>query len=314
MAAPQALSINVGLNQVTSNVFQADPLFRCEDDATAMRDLAKAAGFDVDFVFPTTGKPGLLLGQDATLANVTATIEDAAEALKLEGGILLFTFAGHGTFRVLEPDQSEPDGQDETIVLTDHMLLDNAWKNDLWPQFGANVRAVAIADCCNSGGVFTSLRMFAGRLLHSLQRSMNAAAGMLGLHAALFNFAPDRIRSISQAQRRIELESFPEIYAEQTAVPSPPKSIVVPRIMLAACGENENAKEGPTHGRFTEALLSVWQAGAASPVPGASLVFHNTYAKFMDEIKSKFSQSSQHPQLISEGQPDFTNQHPFSIK
>ena len=312
MAAPKALSINVGLNKVTSTVFQASPLLCCEADATAMRDLAKAAGFDVDFVFPSKGKPGLLLGQDATLENVTAAIKDAAEALKLDGGLFLFTFAGHGTFRVLEPGESEPDGQDETTVLADHMLLDNAWKNDLWPRFGANVRAVAIADCCNSRGVFTSLSMFAGRFLHSLQRSMNAIAGRLGLHAR-FNFAPDRIRSISQRQRRIELKRFPKIYAEQTAVSSPTNSIVVPRIVLAACGENENAKEGPTHGRFTEALLSVWQAGAASPVPGASLVFHNTYDKFMDEIKSKFSQSSQHPQLISEGQPDFTNQHPFSI-
>src|SRR6185369_15992203 len=120
---PKAISIHVGVNEVTSNVFHAPPLHHAEDDAMAMFDLAKKAGFEANWKSTKTGKSSLLLGPDATYSNVTKAVLDAANDLD-PGSIFLFTFSGHGDASFLDHPAVPEDGKNETIVLTDHLLFD----------------------------------------------------------------------------------------------------------------------------------------------------------------------------------------------
>src|SRR3954468_11790747 len=97
------ISVNVGLNDVTSNVFHADRLEGCENDATAMHDIAVAQGFE---------SATLLIGADATLDKVVNAVKAAAGRLE-EDDLFLFTFAGHGTFKVVPTATEEEDKHDE---------------------------------------------------------------------------------------------------------------------------------------------------------------------------------------------------------
>lgn len=52
-------------------------------------------------------------------------------------------------------------------MLADHLLFDIVWKNDLWPSFPADTRAIVIADCYKAGGAFTeidALKLSLGRV------------------------------------------------------------------------------------------------------------------------------------------------------
>ena len=299
----KGISINVGINQVKSSTFSAPPLNCCEADANAMFNLACApggAGFLPGWKSPLKNQGAPLLGDDATFKNVVDAIHAAAAALD-PGDVFLFTFAGHGVQTILKPGEAEPDGVNETVVLVDHMILDSFWNSDLWPSFKPGVRAVAIADCCHGKGVFTNLFM------ESLKQLFAQALKTLGFLSSADSSEAvrngKRVREIDDAERRKELNTFKEFYDSQRAVPSPPKSIDVSRILLSACQANEDAVEDTSHGAFTQALLNVWNNGG----------FQGDYKKFIKDIRSTITGTDQHPDLAQEGQPDFTSQRPFSI-
>jgi Caspase domain len=306
---PQAISLNVGINRVKSTVFSAEDLKRCEDDARSMFKIAANAGFESAWRNPDTDLPEPLLGDAATFDNVVGAIHNAAEKLKkVGGGVFLFTFAGHGTQKTLETGVAEPDGNDESVVLADHLLFDIVWKNDLWPSFGANARAIVIADCCRAGGAFTALDALR-RSLARVKDFVMRVAETFGLRGPEPAVQSERVvRRLAPQEQEKELDAFKDFYDKQAALP--PQGILVSRVLLSACGAREDAVELDHHGAFTQALLDVWNDGA---FPGPKPEFNDNYIGFMDAIKSKFNDPNQHPQIRQEGQPDFTNQRPFSI-
>jgi len=295
----KGISIHVGVNQVTSTVFSAPKLNHCEDDANAMFDLATKAGF----------KPAVLLGKTATLANVVKAIQDAADELE-SGETFLFTFSGHGS-RESNDNFIEPDGRDETIVLSDHLLLDTFWLNDLWPRFKSGVRAIVVADSCHAGGAFTALDSLILSLMSMKNFIMRRLAEMFGLRDSGSARQLRRVvRRLRDQEKKKELAAFKDIYDQQASVVAPPQGITVSRVILSACKAGEEAIELEGHGAFTQALLDIWGQGA---FPGPNGVFANNYIGLMDAIKNKFNDPNQHPQLRQEGQPDFTSEPPFSI-
>ena len=308
---PQAISLNVGINRVKSTVFSAEDLKRCEDDAESMFKIAAEAGFESAWRNPATDLPEPLLGDAATFDNVTRAIHKAADEFKKNGGgVFLFTFAGHGTQKALKTGVAEPDGKDESIVLADHLLFDIVWKNDLWPAFGANVRAIVIADCCRAGGAFTGSDAFSLLLAHA-KDFITRAAEMFGFRRPEPAVQSERIvRRLDPQEQEKELKAFKDFYDKQAAAPAPPQGILVSRVLLSACGAGEDAVELDAHGAFTQALLDVWNDGA---FPAPNNEFTDNYIGLMDAIKGKFNDPNQHPQIRQEGQPDFTNQRPFSI-
>jgi metacaspase-1 len=311
----KGISIHVGVNQPAA--FPESELKHCEDDANAMFQLGTDAGFS---------PASRLLSKDATFDNVVNAIHAAADELK-EGDTFLFTFAGHGTQDVILNTTQEPDGRDETMVLADHLLFDNFWRSDLWPRFKPGVRAIAIADCCNSGGVFRILHFLTQTLREietqppNLAIRVEAASRLLVRTSRTLNlrkssdesqmFFPQRfeypdlghlvMRTIPQEARQRELDDFKAFYAKQLVPPSEP--ITLDRLLLSACEEGEDALEGEKHGAFTQALIDVWNGGK----------FVGNYRDFMTQIRSEFSGTIQHPDMKPDPLPNFSSEHPFTI-
>ena len=276
----RGISVNVGLNKVTSSVFHATELDGCENDATAMRDIAVAQHFE---------SATLLVGPMATLDSVVNAVKSAAGKLE-SGDLFLFTFAGHGTFKVVPASAEEVDKHDESIVLTDHLLIDNFWRNELWPKFKPGVRVIAVADCCHSGTVLVS----------DEQPSLEAVKGG-GKRSGTQHQTKVKVRELADEERQKELAEFSQIYETQLAPAG--KQINCTRIFLSACLDNQKASDGAKHGAFTKALLDVWANGG----------FTGNYNEFMDKIKVSFNNSSQTPNLTAFGSPDFSNQKPFTV-
>jgi metacaspase-1 len=139
----KGLSLHIGLNRVDDNAYgmAVPPLRGCENDARDMLALARAQQFEAS---------QLLLTPDATVANVTRAISDAASTLKA-GDFFLLTYSGHGS-QMRDATGEEPDGLDETWVCYDRQLLDDELYA-LWGQFQPGVRIVVLSDSCHSGTV-----------------------------------------------------------------------------------------------------------------------------------------------------------------
>jgi hypothetical protein len=311
----KGISIHVGVNRPA--FFPQSKLTHCEDDANAMLKISKAAGF----------APTLFLGSNATFDNVVNAIKQAAVDLNEAGSTFLFTFSGHGTQDPTFDLTTEPDGFDETIALSDHLLFDNFWRSDLWPRFQPGVRAIAVADCCHGGGVFLILHLLsealsateaqipglaphlevASLLLSRTSRILSVRKSSLGSRMFFAQpFSEPRIgqlivRRIPEGARQKELDDFNEFYEKQRVPPT--KSITVERLFLAACNENEDAVEGQQHGAFTQVLLDVWDHGG----------FTGNYREFMSQIQSKFTATIQHPVIRPDPLPAFSSETPFTI-
>lgn len=260
------ISVNVGLNKVTSNVFHADPLDGCENDAVAMHKIAtEQRGFDKNL-------STLLVGPDATLDKVISAVETAAGKLNA-GDLFLFTFAGHGSFKVVPATAGELDKHDESIVLADHLLIDNSWRSNLWPQFKEGVRVIAIADCCHSGTI-----------LESDELPSEAEARHRHRQTKRLRVKPF-MRELKLKERDAELNKFPQLYIAQLVETG--NKIKCTRLFLSACDDGQKAADGPKHGAFTGQFLKVWDDGN----------FPGTYVELMDQIKAPFVGTPQTPQI-----------------
>jgi hypothetical protein len=275
------ISVNVGLNKVTSSVFHAAPLQGCENDARAMHAIAIKKNFDAN-------RSKLLIGPDATLDKVVNAVTAAAEKLN-SGDLFLFTFAGHGTFKIAPTAVEENDRHDESIVLADHLLIDNFWRNKLWPKFKPGVRALAVADCCHSGTI----------VLSGLMPAPSTASRPPRVNPT--QKVEWRPRELADEEREKELAAFPNVYKKQLAPAA--QVISCTRLFLSACLDNQKAADGPQNGAFTAALLNVWNNGG----------FTGNYNQFIDKIKEPFKNSRQTPNLTPFGSPDFRTQRPFTI-
>lgn len=91
----------------------------------------------------------------ATRSNILAAVTAAASALKAKD-TLVFYFSGHGGQQP-DADGDEFDGQDETMLAYDHVLVDDDL-SEVWTGFRRGVRIIMISDSCNSGKNYRNLR------------------------------------------------------------------------------------------------------------------------------------------------------------
>jgi uncharacterized caspase-like protein len=302
------ISVNVGLNKVNSTVFSAQPLKGCENDAQAMFNIAKTRGFDMD-------RSKLLLGAEATHEAVSNAVAQAAEVLK-PGDLFFFSFAGHGTFRILNSGSEEADNHDESIVLSDHLMIDNYWRKQLWPRFKPGVRVVAIADCCHSETTLFALPIppaihaesagIAGNAVARTRAPLSAVGVAEGVTQKDPSGKPgiqtQRFRMITQAERQKELVKHQLFYNEQSA--APPQEIKATRLFLSACQDDQKAADGEVNGAFTAALLNVWNNGN----------FSGNYKDLMTKVEVTINRPNQTPKLTQIGGPDLSWEKPFTIE
>ena len=312
---PTGLSLHIGINQ-------ADPIFEmvvlqgCVKDAEAMFDIASAKGFWAR----------KLLDEEATFDNVNETISWAASVLG-EGDIFLFTFAGHGSFQSNETaDPGNDEIEDQTILLRDCVLVDNYIRRNLWTQFKPGVRILGIVDSCHSGSVLTASLILppppipigiASGINMMMDAPANAGGGGSGVALTLESHVleavvdvspvvPAGARGFTDDQRRNIENLNPVLHQKIRDSLLPANTPLNARVLsLAACQDNESAADGPNHGKFTQALLDIFDGGAFS-----------NYTEFMDLIETRMSSmtQTQHPALRPHP-PDnlFVSEQPFTV-
>ncbi|HXQ71453.1 MAG TPA: caspase family protein [Pyrinomonadaceae bacterium] len=307
---PRGISVHVGVNN-PDPVFGVTPLQGCVSDATSMRDIAVSRGFEAK----------IFLDGNATFENVFEAILDATEQLTADD-IFLFTFAGHGSFQSTIPSDEEADGQDETILLRDCVLIDNFLRRNLWSQFAEGVRILGVADSCHSGSVLSASHVGPSPGIPSANAPspaliMDGGGGpelATTFGTVVVEAAPPRpvspsstlVRAFTDADRgRIERLN-PELHARLRSelLSGEDANVRASLLTLSACRDNQDALDGPEHGAFTQALLDVWNGGT----------FTGNYDDFIAGISGRFTPAQQspnrRPELVDNA---FLQQHPFTI-
>lgn len=311
---PRGISVHVGVN-TPDPAFGVTQLQGCVFDANSMRDIAVSSGFE----------PTVFLNGNATFENVSAAILAAAEQLTA-GDIFLFTFAGHGSFQSTIFSNEENDGQDETILLHDCVLIDNFLRRNLWSQFAEGVRILGVADSCNSSTVLTASLIGSSPVIPSFGgiANVNAPApdmagggapelattsGALVVQAIpppSLSIGSVAVRAYTRTDRaRIE-NTNPTLHnrLRNELLSGEQARLKASLLTLAACRDNEEALDGPEHGAFTQALLDVWNGGA----------FTGNYDDFIARIRERFTPGQQRPNrrpLVVDSA--FLQQRPFTI-
>ncbi len=318
----KGLSVHVGINNADPS-FSVVKLFGCRNDAEAMLKIATDHGF--------TSR--IFLDEEATFENVAGAILDAANNQNMqEGDLFLFTFSGHGSTQPTLDFIGEPDGQDETILLHDCILIDNYLRRNLWSQFPPGVRILGVADCCHAGsalfaslidhapqppGLFPDpgnvnalnaefgLPTFSGKILPTFHHFFGAGSGPDDLKTNGAANPIDREFTLDDQKRIVELR--PDIHKKlKDGLFSGEKAILKAELLtLAACRDLEKSRDGTPNGLFTQALLEILKEA-----PPAN------YETLMTGITKKLASQSipQNPvSFLFPKDSDFITQRPFSI-
>ena len=264
----KGVSLHLGLNRVDPVHYQGwdGTLAACEFDANDMQALAIKQGFQ-------TTK---LLTTQTTTANVIAAIANAAKALT-SGDLFLITYSGHGG-QMPDTNQDEKDRQDETWVLFDRQLVDDELYQ-LWGQFKAGVRILALSDSCHSG---------------SVTRALPPALG--GPRPRLL--PPDVALSTYKANKK----AYDAI--QKAAGASELAKLRASVLLISGCQDNQTSADGDRNGLFTENLRQVWANGK----------YAGGYKLFRDKIANRMP-PYQTPNYYKVGTANaaFETQKPFTI-
>lgn len=294
MSTPKAISIHLGLDAVDPRAYGGwgGLLRACEDDARAMAVLATAQGFTAHALFTA----------DATYPRLMSALDRAAAELGA-GDYLLVTFAGHGAsfedVQVATADVGiasglgdELDRRDEAWCLYDGFLLDDEL-HDYLCKLPAGLRVCLVSDSCFSGTVT--------RADHdqATPRPRPAAARRDGAPCASdLRCAPPAIA------RAVHRRNYPKYAAHKAAVVA--THAIAPAahvILLAACQDDQAAREQPGAGVFTRHLLAIWDRGG----------FVGSHAAFVAAIAAAMPPTQQ-PLLHVTGALDrgFVDARPFT--
>ncbi|MBL0140580.1 MAG: caspase family protein [Betaproteobacteria bacterium] len=281
---PRGLSIHIGLNSVDPAKYGGwdGQLSGCINDARDMKAIADQLGYT----------SSLMTDSQATGAAVVQAIGQAAQQLS-GGDTLLLTYSGHGG-QVPDANGDEADGQDETWVLWDRMLIDDELFA-LWSRFAAGVRIFLLSDSCHSGTVAKMMQYSEMTQSPVMQKAYRRTA-----------------RSLPPKFRLAPWETTHEIYQRdadmykslQWVAGGDRAAVVASVILISGCQDNQLSSDGARNGLFTETLLSVWDGGS----------FSGTYSTFHGAIMAQMP-ASQTPNLFKVGTANsaFESEKPFTI-
>lgn len=318
-------SLHIGLNNVNTQAYQSQgfivpQLAGCINDATQMQLLASHQDFTTQ----------LLTDDQATSSEVIRLISSYGRELEA-GDIFLLTFSGHGG-QVDDVNGDEDDGQDETWVLHDRMLIDDELFQ-LFSQFAPGVRIFMLSDSCHSG---TVARMVITRAVIEQYKQMSKvmaspnAGGARGLEtlgsrdiAALRTdpAAARDIKSIARAasasrevtfrglpthisrdlylKRKMEYDTFQNLSGRPRDVAFGPSLI-----LISGCQDNQLSQDGETNGLFTQNLLGTWSNGG----------FSGDYREFWTSISANMP-PDQTPNFFTLGDvSSFAAERPFAVR
>lgn len=286
---PAALSLHLGLDRVDGLAYGGwtGALRSCERDARAMQALADAAGF----------RTRLLLAADATYPRLCAELTGAATLGA--GDHLLITFAGHGaSFQNLALDgdpaalDDEADQRDEAWCLYDGFVLDDELHAAL-VTLPAGVRVLVVSDSCFSGTVT--------RPYDPAAPAPTPPDAVRGAPAAIARAHHHRHYPRYAARKTAARAAIAQCAARAAIADAGAPGAQV--ILLAACQDQQGAREQGAGGVFTERLLAVWDRGR----------FTGSHRDFRDAIAAAMPPTQQ-PNLDVTDAPDraFVEARPFT--
>lgn len=278
---PKGISLHIGVNTVDPNHYGNDArLFGCENDATAMQQIADAQHFE----------SSILLSAEATTCNVIQAIIQAAGTLQ-SGDTFFMTYSGHGGQIWDQSGDETTDDKDETLCLFDRQYRDDEFNRQL-SRFASGVRILWISDSCH------------------------ATSNFRNLDDEQLADAPPAPRTLGLDKSQEVIEKNKPYYdgewrQQGDFLKHSASEIPASLIQLAACKEEQlsgDSRSGDPNpmGVFTGHLLQVWQGGS----------FNGTYQQMIADIVGRIPASwEQTPQLVFGGQANaqFTQQKPFSI-
>ncbi|MBL1208259.1 caspase family protein [Geminocystis sp. GBBB08] len=222
----QGIALHIGINHVDNNGYgvQVPPLFACENDAIALKQITDNNGF----------KSTLLLSPEATTINIISHIKESAKQLK-SGDTFLLSYSGHGS-QIKDNNGDEEDEKDEFFVTYDKPLFDDEL-HFLFPLFAENVRVIIIADCCHSGTITRSVKGQSTKgKVQRLNRNLSSEISQdIFADKRKFNQLKNRLAKLTNNQKEIKAGI----------------------ISLSACNDKQLAAEGKNYGAFTESLLKL---------------------------------------------------------
>lgn len=258
----RGVSIHVGLNEVDPNHYvdeNGNPwdgrLYACEADAAKMAELATGLGYEV--------RPPLL-SQQATVAAVSAALEDVAQGLE-PGDALLITYSGHGgqVENTNPRNDPEPDNLDETWCLFDRQMLDDELFA-LFSKFRPGVRIVMFSDSCHSGTVTRG---------QPPQARQEAIARQLPVGVSIETEKRNKA-TYEGAQANVPAEALTQM----------PATVA----LISGCLDHQYSYEARGSGVFTSALLRAWQ------MPEARRSLSELHKHITEAIPGAYDQTPKH--------------------
>jgi len=299
---PRGVSIHIGLNNVDPSRYNNwdGKLQNCVNDASAMQELAAARGFEST----------ILLNERATALGILQAVS-ATSARLVSGDILLITYSGHGG-QVPDTTEEEEDGQDETWVAYDRMVLDDELYQ-LWTQFAAGVRIVMISDSCHSG---TIIRLGPARgIVDTSTWQREAIEQIVMLQRLLLGARENGRPTVAPLFRQIPPDIAETVYQQNGPLYRTIKALArgdrrdlvrASVLLISGCQDNQVSYElkDAKHGVFTEQLLAVWNNGA----------FRGSYVDFLREIAARILPiQSPNLMMVPNEDPALRDQQPFTI-
>jgi metacaspase-1 len=282
----EGMSIHIGLNRVDPDHYGGwdGELRACEADARDMALLSEQRGFE--------GR--LLLTEDATSANVTAALREAADTLD-RGDMLFLSYSGHGG-QVPDTNGDEPDTErlDETWVLYDRQLVDDE-AYALYGSFKSGVRILVLSDSCHSGTVHRLLPNF----LQPAVLEERFGSTDPEVIAKRSRAMPAEVGQVVYRQHK---EQYDDVQASVKA--NDQTEISASLVLVSGCQDNQLSADGERNGLFTAKLLDVWNHGK----------FKGYYRGLHKAIVARMP-FDQTPNLVATGPGGraFLRQRPFTI-
>lgn len=284
---PKGVALTIGINQIDPGHYgTSGKLSGCEPDAKAVAEMAKALGF---------ARTETLLTRDATRAKVQEAVTRIAGELE-PGDLFLLHYSGHGSQMPDTVGSTEEDDQlDETWCLYDAEMLDDELRR-LWTFFKKDVRVIIISDSCHSGSVSK------GDLEESASRDLDGGAAVVPREL------PKEDRDFTYRNNQAAYDNLQR--AVNQNIPGADE-LIATIVLLAACRDDETAKDDGQHGVFTRAMLGVHRQGKFRQD-------NYTYMQLIRDIAAQIPANyEQHPRMTALDRQDlpisFGRQKPFAV-
>lgn len=142
-----ARALVVGVAETTFGNGKLPPLPGARSDAISVGKVLSQRGFTVAV---HTERPEV---RQACVGRAIASLVTETH----EGDLSVIYLAGHG-YRIRNTTGTERDGWDEAFVCGDGAILDDWFRDELWPAANPGARFVVVVDACHSESITLGLR------------------------------------------------------------------------------------------------------------------------------------------------------------